>query len=190
VTAAALEAAPGAAVASLPRLVAEVQARLGRDLRRLGGWALAAVAAVMLVSFRGRPLPALLALAPVALGLAWTLGLAAALGLPLDPFSLQVAPLLLGIGVDNGLHVVHGARAAGGGFATGGLQRAVAAAGRAIALCTLTNAVGFGSLALSRLPALSRGGLLVAAGALLCLAATLVVLPAAGALAGRRAAVD
>jgi hypothetical protein len=138
----------------------------------------------MLVSFRGRPLPALLALAPVALGLLWTLGLAAALGLPLDPFSLQVAPLLLGIGVDNGLHVVHGARGAGG-FAAGGLQRAVAAAGRAIALCTLTNAAGFGSLALSRLPALSRGGLLVAAGALLCLAATLVVLPAAGALAGR-----
>ena len=185
VTAAALAAAPGAAVASLPRLVAEVQARLGRDLRRLGGWALAAVAAVMLVSFRGRPLPSFLALVPVALGLLWTLGLAAALGLPLDPFSLQVAPLLLGIGVDNGLHVVHGAMAPGG-FAAGGLHRAVVAAGRAIALCTLTNAVGFGSLALSRLPALSRGGLLVAAGAIVCLAATLVVLPAAGALAGRR----
>ncbi len=189
VTEAALAAGPGTAVASLPRLVAEVQERLAGSLRRLGGWALAAVAAVVLVSFRGRPLPALLALAPVVLGLVWTLGLAAALGLPLDPFSLQVAPLLLGLGVDNGLHAVHGA-AGPGGFRAGALHRAVAAAGRPIALATLTNAVGFGSLALSRLPALSRGGLLVAGGALLCLAATLVVLPAVGALAGRPARRD
>jgi predicted RND superfamily exporter protein len=54
-----------------------------------------------------------------------------------------------------------------------------------MALTTLTTAVGFGGLAFSRLPALSRGGLLVAGGTVLCLAATLLVLPAVGALAGR-----
>jgi hypothetical protein len=185
VIAAGLEAAPGAAVASLPRLAAELRALLAGDLRRLGGWALAAVAAAVLVSFRGRPLPALLALAPVSLGLLWTLGLAAALGVPLDAFSLLVAPLLVGIGIDDGLHAVHGA-VGKGGLGLHGLHGAAASAGRAMALTTLTTAVGFGGLVLSRLPALARGGLLVALGTVLCLAATLLVLPAAGALVSRR----
>jgi hypothetical protein len=185
VIAAGLEAAPGAAVASLPRLAAELRALLAGDLRRLGGWALAAVAAAVLVSFRGRPLPALLALAPVSLGLLWTLGLVAALGVPLDAFSLLVAPLLVGIGIDDGLHAVHGA-VGKGGLGLHGLHGAAASAGRAMALTTLTTAVGFGGLVLSRLPALARGGLLVALGTVLCLAATLLVLPAAGALVSRR----
>lgn len=184
VLAAGTEAAPGATVASIPRLAAELKTLLARDFRRLGGWALAAVAAAVLLSFRGRPLPSLLALAPVSLGLLWTLGLCAALGVDLDPFSLLVAPILVGIGIDDGLHAVHGAVTAGGGLS--GLERSVAAAGRAMTLTTLTTAVGFGGLALSRLPALGRGGLLVAGGTLLCLAATLLVLPALGALAARR----
>ncbi|MEM7051197.1 MAG: MMPL family transporter [Acidobacteriota bacterium] len=163
---------PAIAVASIPRLGSEIKQLLADDLRTLGGWSLAVVVLCVLLSFRGRPRSTLLALVPVGCGVLWTLGLGAAFGLVIDPFSLLVAPLLLGIGIDDGLHAVHGRRR------YGSLGDAVSVAGRAMCLTTFTTALGFGSLALSRVPALRNGGLLVAIGTLLCLLATLVLLPA------------
>jgi hypothetical protein len=178
-------AVPGAAVASVPRVGAELRRLVVGDLGRLGGWALAAVAGVVLLSFRGRSRPArgaLLSLVPVAAGSVWTLGFAGAVGVPIDPFTVVVAPLLLGIGIDDGLHALHGERA------HGDLVGSLRANGGAMAVTTLTTCAGFGSLALSRVPSLVRGGVLVAVGTLLCLVATLVLLPALDAGARRGAA--
>ena len=168
-------AAPGAAVASVPRLGSELRRLVAGDLERLGGWALAAVVAVVVASFLGRPRPlarALLALLPVTLGGLWTAGLAGLAGARVDPFTLIVAPVLLGIGIDDGLHALQGVRV------HGGLAASLRANGRAMVLTTLTTCAGFGSLALSRVPSLRTAGLLVAVGTFLCLVATLLVLPA------------
>jgi uncharacterized protein len=173
-------AAPGAAVASVPRLGAELRRVVLDDFRRLGGWALAAVLAVVLIAFRGRPRPSLLALLPVALGSLWTLGLAGLLAVPLDPFTVVVAPLLVGIGIDDGLHALAGARV------HGGLAASLTENGRAMALTTLTTCAGFGSLMASRVPSLRAGGLLIAAGTAFCLLATLWLLPAVDAMTGGR----
>ena len=56
--------------------------------------------------------------------------------------------------------------------------RSAADAGRAMVLTTATTACGFGSLALSHIPALEGGGALIAFGTFACLIATLWVLPA------------
>jgi predicted RND superfamily exporter protein len=184
VVAAVEAAAPGAAVASVPRVGSELRQLILGDLGRLGGWALLAVAAVVGLSFAGRPRPlrsAALSLVPVVLGSLWTVGFAGFAGVPIDPFTIVVAPLLLGIGIDDGLHALQGERA------FGSLGASLAASGRAMTLTTLTTCAGFGSLAFSRVPSLARGGLLVAVGTFVCLVATLVVLPALdGAMAGRR----
>ena len=171
-------AAPGAAVASVPRLGAELRRVVLDDFRRLGGWSLAAVLAVVLITFRGRPRPSLLALLPVGMGCLWTLGLAGLLEVPLDPFTVVVAPLLVGIGIDDGLHALAGARV------HGGLAASLTENGRAMTLTTLTTCAGFGSLVASRVPSLRAGGLLVAAGTALCLLATLWLLPAVDAVTG------
>ncbi len=173
--------APGAAVASAAALGPELRALAGRDLRTLSLLALAAVALVVGVSFRGRPAASLLAGLPVALGSLWTLGLWAGLGRPLDLFTLAVLPIMLGIGIDDGLHVVHGARRQ----PSAGIAGAVRGAGRALVLTTLTTCVGFGSLLLSHIPGLRNGGLLIAAGVFACLLATVVVLPALEAVGWR-----
>ena len=103
------------------------------------------------------------------------LGLCGLAGVPLELLSLAVAPLLIGIGNEDGLHALHGATV------HGGLTPALRRVGPAIALTTLTTAIGFGSLVFSRVPALRSGGVLVAAGTLLCLAATLLLaLPGCG----------
>ncbi|HUO87426.1 MAG TPA: MMPL family transporter, partial [Thermoanaerobaculia bacterium] len=175
-------AAPGAAVASVPRLGGELRRLILGDLGRLGGWALAAVALVVSLSFAGRPRAvrsAALSLVPVVLGSVWTLGLAGYLGLPIDPFTVVVAPLLLGIGIDDGLHALQGERA------FGSLEASLAGSGRAMTLTTLTTCAGFGGLAFSSVPSLARGGVLVAAGTVFCLIATLVLLPALDRLLAR-----
>lgn len=178
------ELTPGAAVASAPRLGAALRRVAANDLRWLSLLAAGLVAAVAVASFRGRVGDAVLALIPVGLGALWTCGLLGALGFHLDLISLALVPILLGIGIDDGLHAVHGARL----HPSRGLAGAVRAAGRAMTLTSLTTAAAFSSLLLSRLPGLRSGGAAVAIGVLACLAATLLVLPTlrpAGNPAGR-----
>lgn len=173
-------AVPGSAFASAVAIGAELRGLAFRDLETLGLLALAAVAAVVVVSLHFRWGLSLRAGLPVVLGTLWTLGIWAALGHSLDLFSLAILPVMLGIGIDDGLHVAHGARLA----PADGVAGAVRGAGRAMVLTTLTTCAGFGSLALSQIPGLRRGGLLIAAGVAACLLATLLVLPALEAAAG------
>jgi predicted RND superfamily exporter protein len=98
-------------------------------------------------------------------------------GIALDPVNLIVLPLIIGIGVDDAVYLYAGVRQ---GLA---VDEAMLETGRALVMTTYTEVVGFGCLALSRSPALATMGLLAAIGLLLCLAATLLVLPAALALA-------
>ncbi|MDY7095786.1 MAG: MMPL family transporter [Acidobacteriota bacterium] len=172
-------AAPGLAFASAVAMGPELRSLAARDLRNLAGWALALVALVVLVSFRGRVSSAVLAMVPVSLASVWTLGLWALAGGALDLVSLAVVPVMLGIGIDDGLHAVHGSREEG-------LTASVRGAGRAMTLTTLTTVVGFGSLLLSRVPGLRNGGSLVALGVLASLLATLLLLPALAALRSPR----
>jgi hypothetical protein len=140
-----------------------------------------AIAVVILISFRGGIRSTVLALLPVALGSYLLLGFCGAAGIVMAPLSIVVAPVLLGIGVDDGLHALHGARV------HGGLIPAVKRVGQPMLMTTLTTCFAFGSLALSRVPALRNAGLSVAVGTLLCLVATLSLLPALDTLARNRA---
>lgn len=163
--------APLARWASAAWVGAEIRTVALSDLRRLGTIALLTMAAGVLLSFRGRLRPTLLTAVPVALGSLWTFGLWGALGQPLDLFALGILPVLLGIGVDDGLHVLHA-------VGDGTVEEAVRRSGRGILLTNLTTSVGFGSLLLSQVPGLRNGGLLICVGNLLCLLATFLVLPA------------
>ena len=165
---------PGVRLAAAAALGRELKGVATADLRRLGTAALGAVFLVLALAFRLRPKPMLLALLPVTLGCLWTLGFAGLTGLPLDLFGLAIFPILLGIGIDDGLHAVVGAQGQG----PGAIARSAADAGRAMVLTTATTACGFGSLALSHIPALEGGGALIAFGTFACLMATLLVLPA------------
>jgi len=170
------------AIASVPLLASEMRGLVGSELARLGAGCLLAIAFVVTISFRGNVRNSLMALAPVMLGCLWLLGLCGALGLTIDPLSMTVAPLLLGIGIDDGLHALHGARF------HGGLTPALRHVGQAMTVTTMTTCIGFGSLTLSQVPALRGGGMLVALGTMICLMTTLIVLPALEGLTTRKRA--
>jgi hopanoid biosynthesis associated RND transporter like protein HpnN len=85
-----------------------------------------------------------------------------------------VLPLLLGIGVDNGIHMMH--RLRGQLSAYGDLLRTSTA--RAVLYSALTTVVSFGNLAFSAHPGTASMGRLLTIGVLLTVATTLIVLPA------------
>ena len=171
---------PEALVASVPRVGRELQGMVGRDLRRLLGLSMALVLGVVLISFRGRVQPGFLALVPVLLGTIWAVGFWSLMGRSLDLVGLAVLPVMVGLGIDDGLHAVHGA--------VQGSEKTVAASVKRVAvamvLTTLTTSAGFASLGLSHLPALQAAALLVPMGVMACLLATVAVLPALGSVLG------
>lgn len=167
-------AAPGVAVASIPAVGRDLKFLAKRDAGRLGWIALVVVFVVVLASFRGSVSDCLTALSPVAVTSFCLLGVWGFLGIPIDLITLVVFPILLGIGVDDGLHAVHGTRME----IPRSLAEAVSVSGQAMTLTTLTTFLGFGSLMFSHIPGLRSGGALVASGVVVCLIATLVILPA------------
>jgi predicted RND superfamily exporter protein len=127
-------------------------------------------------------------LPPLALGTLWTTGIAALLPAGLSAVAIAFAAVVVGVGVDTGVHVYAAlleARRAGLSP-----SRAAASARAATARPTLTAAAvagaAFASLALSRLGAMKQLGLLCAAGEVLTAIAILIVTPEIGAWLERK----
>jgi len=95
-------------------------------------------------------------------------------GIPFNFANVIALPLLLGVGVDSGIHVVHrlrGHKPIDGAF----LGTSTA---RAVILSSLTTLAGFGSLAFSHHAGTASMGQLLAIGMLAILVTTLIVVPA------------
>jgi predicted RND superfamily exporter protein len=180
-------ASPGLALASIPRVGAELRGLAMGDLRRSSAVAFVLVALVVLVSVGGRIGDSLLSGLPLALGCLWTFGLWGAFGGHVDVLAISTLPVLFGTGIDLGVHAIHGGRLR----PEEGVRGTVERSGLAMILIALTTGVGFGSLGSSRVPGLQNAGTLVAVGVTACLVATFLVLPALEALSrGRRMSED
>jgi hopanoid biosynthesis associated RND transporter like protein HpnN len=117
---------------------------------------------------------ALLVLAPIVLGALLTGACSVVFGIPFNFANIIALPLLLGVGVDNGIHMVHRARtepAAGGDALHTSTSAAVLFSG-------LTTLASFGNLSFSPHLGMASMGQLLAIGMALTLAATLILLPA------------
>ncbi len=113
-------------------------------------------------------------LLPLLLGGVLTAALMVALGIPFNFANIIALPLLLGVGVDNGIHLVYRHRA--GGLPDDNVLRSATA--RGIVFGALTTALSFGNLAFSPHAGTASMGVVLAAGLALMVLATLVVLPA------------
>jgi len=121
----------------------------------------------------------LLAMMPPLAGAAIMLGVFAHFDVSLNPANLIVLPLVLGIGVDDGVHVVHDFRTQRGQY------RMSTSTISAIVLTSLTSMAGFGSLMVASHHGLYSVGLVMVIGVASCLFVSLVPLPAALTLAAR-----
>jgi hopanoid biosynthesis associated RND transporter like protein HpnN len=136
----------------------------------------AAAAIALLVFFLWRRVDdTLLVLAPLGLAGAITGAVMALGGLSFNFANVIALPLLLGVGVDSAIHLVHRARAGGAAPADSLLATTTA---RAVFYSSATTLVSFGNLAFSGHRGIASMGLLLAAGLSLALVCNLVVLPA------------
>lgn len=135
-------------------------------------YALAAVAVLVWLHFRSL-LALLLALMPVGLGMLWLAGYMGWAGQPFNPANIMTLPLVVGIGVTNGIHVLNR-------YAEERTPTIFGrSTGKAVLLSALTTVAGFGSLMLARHRGIASLGLVMSLGTLACLVTGVVVLPAA-----------
>ncbi len=114
-----------------------------------------------------------LAILPLGLGIIWTAGLMWVFHLQFNLANLVAVPLIIGIGVENGIHIVHRYREE----EIGGPALVVGSTGQAVALFSLTTMIGFGSLMVARYYGIFSMGLLLTIAVGSVLVASLTVLP-------------
>jgi uncharacterized protein len=158
-------------VTGTPVQLYEYTTLLKESYQQAALYALGAIAIMVFLHFRSVFCVAL-ALLPVAIGSVWTLGLMGLAGIPFNPANIMTLPLVIGIGVTNGIQILN--RVAEEGNA-GILSKST---GKAVLVSGLTAIVGFGSLILGKHLGIQSLGLVMAVGIAACLLAGLTFLPA------------
>jgi len=160
-------------LAGWPILTAHLKGLVWRDLADSLVIAGVAIAVALLLALR-HPFSAALAAIPLIGGMVAMLGVMALLSIKFNYANFIVLPLIVGIGIDDGIHIVHRWRQDSKENLTKVLNRI----GRAIVLTSLTTTIGFGSLVTSHYPGLRSIGWVTALGILTCLLASFILLPA------------
>lgn len=134
-------------------------------------YSLAAIAVLVLLHFRS-PLSLALALVPVGVGFLWLGGIMGYFNVPLNPANIMTLPLVIGIGVTNGIHILNR-------FAEEQTPSILArSTGKAVLVSGLTAIAGFGSLILAQHRGIRSLGYVMSAGLATCMIAGLTFLPA------------
>jgi hypothetical protein len=163
--------APGAT--GFPAITLEAGNAVVRAFQQALLLSLTAIVALLLMLLR-RKRDALLVVVPLLLAGSLTGAASVLLGIPFNFANVIALPLILGIGVDSGIHMVHRMRTnppVGGQV----LQTSTA---RAVLFSSLTTLSSFGNLALSSHRGMASMGELLSIGIGFTLVCTLIVLPA------------
>ena len=116
---------------------------LKKSYEEAAKYSLIAIAILVFIHFRS-PLSLALALIPVAVGFLWLGGIMGYFQIPLNPANIMTLPLVIGIGVTNGIHILNR-------FAEEQTASILArSTGKAVLVSGLTAIAGFGSLILAK----------------------------------------
>ena len=134
-------------------------------------YAIIAVAFILMLDFRSFS-RTLLAMIPMGVGLVGLFGVLGWLSIPLNAANMIVLPLIVGIGIDDGVHVVHDWIRQPGRYQLGN------STATAIVITSATTMIGFGSLMLAQHQGLRSLGQVLTLGVATCMLASLLLLPA------------
>jgi predicted RND superfamily exporter protein len=147
--------------------------------RRMAVMALAVVLVALRIVLKKWSL-AIMAAVPLVLGGVLTAGTLSLMGVRINFYNLVGVPILLGIGIDDGVHLINAYRRQ----SAPDPLKAVHETGSAILLTSLTSMVGFGCLSFYQHPGMATLGVFLFVGVGWCLVATLMLLPVLLAWAG------
>jgi hopanoid biosynthesis associated RND transporter like protein HpnN len=149
----------------------EASLEMRRSYQDAAMYSLLVIIAVLWLDFRSVQL-ALLAALPLGVGVLEAFGLMGWLQIPLNPANLIALPLILGIGVDYGVHIVHEFRDQHGPY------RMSPGTAVAVLVDALTTIMGYGALMVASHQGLQSLGRVLTLGVTCCLFTSLVLLPA------------
>ncbi len=158
-------------ITGTPVQLYEYTTLLKRSYEAAALYSLVAISLMVLVHFRSIG-SLLLALVPVAIGSIWLGGIMGYFGIPLNPANIMTLPLVIGVGVTNGIHILNR-------FAEEQTPSILAkSTGKAVLVSGLTTIAGFGSLVLAKHRGIESLGYVMAIGVATCMIAGLTFLPA------------
>jgi predicted RND superfamily exporter protein len=115
----------------------------------------------------------LMAMLPLACGVFWMVGLMYLSGILLSMMTVIALPMIVGIGIDDGVHIIHRWRSEG----NGNVEKVFSSTGKAVLLTSLTTGFAFGSLVFSVFRGWAQFGGALAIGVGTCFLTTVIILP-------------
>ncbi len=164
---------PGVVVTGVNVVSKELRTIFARDSKRAVALGVLLVTILLILDLKSLRL-AMLANAQVLGGIVMMLGCMRLFGIEMNFVNAFTATMILGVGVDYGIHIIHRMHASGGVVDAGTLET-----GKAVAMAALTNVAGFGSLCFSSFPGMRSVGVVAVLGTATCLLTALTFLPAA-----------
>lgn len=141
-------------------------------------YSLGAIVVLVFIHFR-RIGTVLLSLVPVGVGTLWTAALMSVLDVPFNPANIMMLPLVVGIGVTNGIHILNR-------FAEEQNPSILSrSTGKAVIVSALTTIAGFGSLIVAKHQGIQSLGIVMSIGVGMCMLVAVTFLPALLMLRGR-----
>jgi predicted RND superfamily exporter protein len=166
--------------ASRSTIFAEMIRSMGTDGPRATLASLAGVSLVVLLATRNAR-GAVAVLLALVMGVTWLVGGAAWSGEKLNYVNFITLPITFGIGCEYPFNVYDRSR-----LLCGDVSSAVRRVGGAVALCSYTTVVGYGSMLFADFQALQSFGQLAVTGEIACLSAALLMLPSLLHVLGRK----
>jgi predicted RND superfamily exporter protein len=158
---------------SFDKMNRDVQTQVLHDSRKALVWTAAGIGLIVYLCFRNLRI-SLIVLIPIAFGIVVTFGLLLLVRHRFSFMSITAIPLIIGIGIDNGIHLVRryleNERM--------GILAIAKASGGALIQSNLTTIVGFGALMASSFAPLAEMGLVTSLGVALALVGGLCLVPA------------
>jgi predicted RND superfamily exporter protein len=166
---------------SFDKMNRDMQGQVLHDSRRALVWTAAGIVLIVYLCFRSVRV-SLIALIPIIFGIVVTFGLLLLFRHRFSFMSITAIPLIIGIGIDNGIHLVRRYLE----NADIGILAIAKASGAALIQSNLTTMVGFGALMASSFAPLAEMGLVTSLGVALALVGGLGLIPAVILLGERR----
>jgi hopanoid biosynthesis associated RND transporter like protein HpnN len=152
---------------------------LKKSYEQAAWYSLVAIAILVFIHFRSVG-AVILSLLPVGIGTLWLAGLMGWFNIPFNPANIMTLPLVIGIGVTNGIHILNR-------FAEERTPNILSrSTGKAVLVSGLTAIAGFGSLILAKHRGIHSLGCVMSVGIMTCMIAGLTFLPALLNLLGRK----
>lgn len=155
------------------RVLSRVTSVIRADVPPMMAVAALTVLLILAIHFRGIG-RVVLVYGALALGVLSMLGLMALFEMDLTMFNVIVLPMVVGIGIDNAVHILHGYDTLG----RGSVAQVVETVGRAALLASATTAIGFGAIVVAHQHGIKMLGVLAVLGVCAVFTATTIALPA------------